>query len=416
MVPQQVDEGIAMHVTVAGFQGTHTRDNWLVFADDWGRHPSSCQYLIAELLNQVDVTWVNTIGMRTPGLDWATLGRVVGKLRASLHSSHAAERTDGGSTASESSGVGPRVLNPAMWPWFTRAHDRQLNQWLLCRALRGQLQDWCQPRIAVTTIPIVADLVGELPMEHWVYYCVDDFSVWPGLDQRTILRMERELIDKVDQIVAVSDVLKQRIEKLGRSASLLTHGVNLSCWDLDNVEAFVWPAPIKGPVALFWGVVDRRLDTEFVLELDRQLRCGSIVFIGPQQSVDPRILACRHVHCLPPVASEALPAMAAAANCLIMPYADSPVTRAMQPLKFKEYLATGKPVVARRLPATEAWSEACDLVASASEFAVVTARYFSSDSVAPSHLDRRQFLLANESWSIKAKQFSQLIGEAVSSR
>ena len=35
-----------------------------------------------------------------------------------------------------------------------------------------------------------------------------------------------------------------------------------------------------------------------------------------------------------------------------MPYADLPVTRAMQPLKLKEYLATGRPVVVRDLPAT----------------------------------------------------------------
>ena len=31
----------------------------LVFADDWGRHPSSCQHLIQELLPQYQVTWVN---------------------------------------------------------------------------------------------------------------------------------------------------------------------------------------------------------------------------------------------------------------------------------------------------------------------------------------------------------------------
>jgi hypothetical protein len=35
-----------------------------------------------------------------------------------------------------------------------------------------------------------------------------------------------------------------------------------------------------------------------------------------------------------------------------MPYADLAATRAMQPLKLKEYLATGRPVVVRDLPAT----------------------------------------------------------------
>ena len=47
----------------------------LVFADDWGRHPSSCQHLIRHMLDRQDVWWVNTIGMRTPRFDRATLTR-----------------------------------------------------------------------------------------------------------------------------------------------------------------------------------------------------------------------------------------------------------------------------------------------------------------------------------------------------
>jgi len=50
-----------------------------------------------------------------------------------------------------------------------------------------------------------------------------------------------------------------------------------------------------------------------------------------------------------------------AADVIIMPYADRPVTRAMQPLKLKEYLATGKPVVVRNLPATRGWTDCLDL-------------------------------------------------------
>ena len=44
------------------------------------------------------------------------------------------------------------------------------------------------------------------------------------------------------------------------------------------------------------------------------------------------------------------PALAREAAVLIMPYADLPVTRAMQPLKLKEYLATDRPRRRRRSP------------------------------------------------------------------
>ena len=41
-----------------------TRRNILIFSDDWGRHPSSCQHLARRLLRRHRVLWVNTIGMR----------------------------------------------------------------------------------------------------------------------------------------------------------------------------------------------------------------------------------------------------------------------------------------------------------------------------------------------------------------
>ena len=65
--------------------------------------------------------------------------------------------------------------------------------------------------MAITTIPIVADLVGRLPVRRWVYYCVDDFSVWPGLDGELLGRMEDELLAKVDRTIAVSDTLMESL-------------------------------------------------------------------------------------------------------------------------------------------------------------------------------------------------------------
>src|SRR6516225_2761015 len=86
-----------------------TQGRLLVFADDWGRHPSSCQHLIRQLLDRYHVSWVNTIGTRPPRLDLATLKRGLEKSRAWL-------RRPAPSTTSSAN---PRVLNPRMWPWFS---------------------------------------------------------------------------------------------------------------------------------------------------------------------------------------------------------------------------------------------------------------------------------------------------------
>ena len=64
----------------------------LVFSDDWGRHPSSCQHLMRQLLDRYNVIWVNTIGTRAPRLDMATLSRAAGKLKSWIGPSSVAQR------------------------------------------------------------------------------------------------------------------------------------------------------------------------------------------------------------------------------------------------------------------------------------------------------------------------------------
>jgi glycosyltransferase involved in cell wall biosynthesis len=366
----------------------------LVFSDDWGRHASSCQHLVRQLLGERRVTWVNTIGMRPPSLNLATVRRAFEKFR------HWSGRP------AEATAANPnlRVVNPRMWPWFRRPHDRWLNRKLLLKSLRPLVERAGEPVTAITTIPIVADLLGELPVEQWVYYCVDDFSVWPGVDQQAMLAMERKLVERCDRLIAVSETLQDRLAAWGRTSELLTHGVDLEFWRLHLAQH---TARNQSPRILFWGVIDRRMDVEWVARLSEDLTQGTIELVGPLADPDPRLLALPRVRHTPPQPLDELPKLAAAADVLVMPYADLPVTRAMQPLKLKEYLATGKPVVVRDLPSTEAWRDALDIAGSAGEFSRLVHERISAGVPQPQLAARER--LADESWAAKAQQFLQFI-------
>lgn len=373
----------------------------LVFADDWGRHPSSCQHLVRELLGDWPVCWVNTIGTRAPKFNLATARRAVEKLAQWSRSP----------SQRESAVENLSVLSPRMWPWFRRPHDRWLNRKLLGRTLSAAVRAMPQPVAAVTTLPIAADLVGELPVDRWIYYCVDDFSKWPGLDQATMEIMERKLIAEVDAIVAVSDDLCRRIGQMGREAALLTHGVDLGHWRSN--AACHPPRPMSAlprPLVTFWGLIDRRLDIEFIETLSRRLLHGTIAFVGPTDDADPRLFRLPRVVHVPAVAYAALPSVAHASDVLVMPYADLEVTRAMQPLKLKEYLATGRPVVVRNLPSTGSWADCLDLAATPDEFAdVVLARL---GGEVPREQAAARCRLEHESWRQKAAEFRRLVVRA----
>lgn len=396
----------------------------VVFSDDWGRHPSSCQYLVRGLAARHPAVWVNTIGMRRPSLAREDLAKAAGRLRVWL-----GPESDGCAGSSVPQNL--TIVTPPMWPSFRRSWQRRLNAALVGRALRPVLsapRSDSAERIAITTLPIAAAFVGSLAVDRWVYYCVDDFSTWPGLDGGLMLSLERHLMDRVDRVVAASPLLAERASQMGHSAVVLTHGVDLEHWgwgDADGASAALaetkrvarqgassLPAAwkdLRRPIVLFWGSIDRRLDTSWLRALvDHETgTAGSLVLVGPKQAPDPALERLRGVFLPGALPYETLPRLADAADVLVMPYADLASTRAMQPLKLKEYLATGKPVVVRSLPATREWADAADVVDSAGEFVRLVGER--ARHGVPAEQVAARLRLRGETWESKVRQFETFL-------
>jgi glycosyltransferase involved in cell wall biosynthesis len=370
----------------------------LVFADDWGRHPSSCQHLVRHLLPEHPTTWVNTIGTRTPQFDVATVRRAGGKLRQWFAPSSNAIK-----------GAVPQgltVLNPRMWPWLTGRLDRRLNRALLLRQLVPAIRALPEPPVALTTVPVSADVMGRLPVAKWVYYCVDDFGEWPGLDGPTMSRLEQLVVARAQVLIAASEALRVRLRAMGRESHLLTHGVDVDFWK-DIGEKATRLDQLERPLIVFWGVIDRRMDMAFVEALALGLTRGTIVLVGPSQGRNKALTRLPRVHRTGAVPFASLPAIAREAAVLIMPYVAEPVTLAMQPLKLKEYLATNKPAVVRDLPANRDWADALDLVQTPEEF--VSSVRLRIETGLPDEQARARERLRDESWANKARQFERMI-------
>ena len=403
-----MDAGVADPLSMAGHRSTPPSARvgqpggrpavpLLVFSDDWGRHPSSAQHLVSRFLGTRMVLWVNTIGTRPPRLDMQTVRRAMEKLR----------HWSGRPAASPNPHTAPTVLSPRMWPSFGSRSARRVNRRLIAGALQPAIARLPLPPLVITTLPITADLVGAFPAAGWIYYCVDDFATWPGYDGQTMRVMERELVAKVDRLVAVSAHLVDHLGQLGRPSELLTHGVDLAHWQQAQSAGGTVPDELAGlepPFVVFWGAIDRRMDRAFVSALSDAMRQGSIVLVGPQDDPDPTLVDIPRVALRPAVPYARLPAIGGAADVLVMPYGDMPATRAMQPLKLKEYLATGKPVVVRALPATLPWARACDVCDSAQSFAAAVLQRLESGVPVAQQLARRA--LDDETWEAKALALS----------
>jgi len=371
----------------------------IVFADDWGRHPSSSQHLIRELLPQYPTLWVNTVGTRKPRLNLADLKRGVRKARSWLNRKQ---------QAAPNLPEGLTIVSPPMYPGYRSDWQTQINDRSIAHCVRKSRKPHHRS-VVITTLPTTADLAQHLNADRWIYTCVDDYAQWPGTDQEVMGAMERRLIERVDEVACVSDTLARRVNEMGRLSSvLLTHGVDVSFWQSPAITTRLardWPV-IDKPVALFWGLLDERMDRDWSVALSR---CESVhaAFVGPLK-IDPGHLFNADSLYLGPIAFEDLPAHAAAASVLIMPYIDAPVTRAMQPLKLKEYLATMKPVVVRDLPSTRAWADCCDLASDRQTF-VRLVQERCKTGTPPEQIEARKRRLAGESWTAKAIQLAELI-------
>ncbi|HMB69232.1 MAG TPA: glycosyltransferase [bacterium] len=374
--------------------------DFIVFSDDWGRHPSSCQHLFRRLAPRNRVLWVNTIGTRTPTLSWHDVRRAAGKLREWTSPAE--------DPASED--VPVSVIRPFMTP-FDRF--RPLRSWnagrLRAAVSREAASQGLERTILLTTIPNAAGVVGRLGEALSVYYCVDEFSEWPGADRRAMLDMEAQLLERVDLVVAASETLFESKSARHARVRLLPHGVD---WEGFRSGRGAAPADLKAlphPRCGYAGLVDERLDMKLVADLARAMPEVTFVFVGPRQTPPGEADGLPNVRFLPAVAYADVPAVVAELDAALLPYVTSRLTDRMNPLKLRELLASGVPVVSSPLPEVKKYVPEVRLAADRDEWrGEIAAALHEGRSRAEERAER----VRSEGWDARAEELSRLLESA----
>ncbi len=370
--------------------------SFVVFSDDWGEHPSSCQHLFRHIIGRYPVLWLNTLGMRTPTLTWSDLRKAYRKL---------ARMVGGGpSPGAPAAGPRPTVCQPFMLPFTAVAGVRSLNRFSVVRAVRkaGRALDLRSP-IVVSTVPNACDYVSGLNAAKVVYYCVDDFSTWPGLQHDLVRRMESQLIGRTDVLLATSQHLYRRLAATGKPVHLLTHGVDLDLFSQEASAEHECLREIPRPRVGYFGLFDERSDQELIAALAARMPEVAFVIAGPVVTDVERLRRLANIHFTGPVRYERLPALIRGLGALIIPYAVNEASNSISPLKMKEYLATGRPVVSTPLAEALLQRPHVTVAASVDEWQAALTEGLSVDIAA-----RRRVMLEvlrGESWVEKAATF-----------
>lgn len=344
------------------------RYDFVVFSDDWGRHVSSCQHLFSRIGREHRVLWVNTIGLRAPKTDGFTFFRGVEKIRSWMKPVREVSRDFW-------------VLSPVMLPVFGEGWVAGVNRAMVVRAIRGAMRKMGMGRpILWTTVPTAMDYVGELDESAVVYYVTDDYHLWPGGNAGKIIRADRALTQKADLIFACSGSL-EKSHRDGRARTvLLPHAVDFDHFSTERPE----PAELERiprPRACFFGLIYEKIDLESLRELATSRPGIQVVMIGPVGADVSRLEGLSNVHFLGAKPYAELPAYLQAMDCFVVPYVPDEEIKASGPLKIRECLAVGKPVVVRALPDLEMLGDVVELYREREEFVSAVDRAMGDDRV-----------------------------------
>jgi teichuronic acid biosynthesis glycosyltransferase TuaH len=226
--------------------------------------------------------------------------------------------------------------------------------------------------VVITANPLMAGFGGFAWAGSVTYFAHDDWLAyppharwWPAYEQSFALVRSRER-----RVCAVSQAALERVAPSG-PAAVVPNGLDPAEWEGPPRAAPGWVAQSPRPLLLYVGSLDSRLDVAALVRLAHELPRAEIALVGPlldREHLAPlRERANVKIH--PAVSRELLTGLIRTADVGLIPHVDSPLTRAMSPLKLYEYLAGGLPVVATDLQPMRGVDPGVTLVAPGGDYA-----------------------------------------------
>lgn len=367
--------------------------NIVCIASNWWYDPTSKHHVMKLLSERNHVIWVNYHASRRPRVGVADARAIAGKVRQFVE--------------------GPRritdnmtVITPMVVPLPGSKTIANLNRRLLTRQIKSVLRTLpARPVQLWSFAPDIDFLVGQFEEECAVYYCVDEFSEFGGYDRDAILRLESRLAGKADLVIATSRKLYQSKRRICSEAVLVTHGVDyehFASHRSENVPADT--ANLQSPVLGFWGLIQDWVDVDLIASVARLRPNWSIVLVGEVHTNISALSGLTNVHLLGRRPYQQLPAYAAAFDVGIIPFRINELTLAVNPIKLREYLCAGLPVVSTPLPEVEAYREWVEIAATPEQFVAACEDAMRGDS--ESQRNGRRAMMQNETWRSKVEAIS----------
>lgn len=390
----------------------HRRDIILFSTADWyAKYWTNKQHVASRFAARGHrVLYVETVGLRQPGLNTPDVRRIAARLRRGL---------------APIAAVADNLwrLSPLTIPLGHRSGlISRFNQLQLTMRIKGWMSaNRVTAPLLWTYHPYMLGAAESINPARLVYHCADDLAAMPGIDGKSFEPSERALLARADVTFTTSPRLQERCSAvagarshyLGNVADVSHFGTARSARALPaEMEAI--PRPRLGYVG---ALSDFKVDFDLLAAIARKRPDWHLVLIGDEREgqADPRLAALvqrANVHFLGWRPYADLPRYMAGLDVALLPQLLNDYTRAMFPMKFFEYLAAGLPIVSTPLDAIRDYSSLYSVAPDAPAFVEAIERTL-RDRPAPPDLDDP--VLLQNSWDRRLDRMLDVI-EAESPR
>jgi glycosyltransferase involved in cell wall biosynthesis len=316
----------------------------LCFSHDWTGDPLSKTHLMRVLSKDNRILWINAIANRMPTTSSKDVLRIYKKLKA---------------FAEPVCEVEPNifVLNPLAFPSYGNKSILKINQSFLASQVRKAMRKLgFQNAVNMVFNPAAGMIAGRLGESKVIYYCVDEYTAFTGASNG-LKAIEDELFRSADLVVVSAERLFETKKHFNSNTFIIRHGTDWRHFRTALDPKLAIPpdiADLPKPIIGFHGLLADWVDYELIKKTAERFADGSVVLIGKiavdaEQKV--KILDdVPNVRFLGRKPYAELPAYCKAFDVALNPFAINELTLAANPLKVREYLAAGLPVVSTDIP------------------------------------------------------------------
>jgi glycosyltransferase involved in cell wall biosynthesis len=312
--------------------------------DFFAENRTSAHHIARRLAGKFRVLYVESPGLRAPQATGRDFSKLFNKLARTFD--------------------GPRQLEERLWhmtipqvPFRGIPGVAGFNRWFSVSKMRSTLKNLRMERpISWFTVPHVGSVLGQLNERLSVYYCVDDYAALPDVNVDLVRGMDDDMTQRSDLIFAVSKHLQKSKLSVNRNTVYSPHGVDVEMYQRTlqpGPKMADWPKPVVG----YFGVLDKRIDIPLLEKLTEARPGWTFALIGRAATEMGQLTNRKNVQLVGTVKYETLPDWARQFDVCLMPYRQGDFAKAANPLKLREYLATGRPVVSTPMPEAEPFSE-----------------------------------------------------------